>query len=43
MRCDEEYILMNMEVPLPKFDGVQGAEDIWRITSEDMANYEKIF
>ena len=42
MRCDEEYIVMNMNVALPTFEGVQGATDIWRITAEDMGNYEKI-
>jgi hypothetical protein len=43
MQTNEEYIITNVEVALPKFEGMQGAEDIWRITAEDMQNYEKVF
>jgi len=43
MQTNEEYIITNVEVALPKFEGIQGAEDIWRITAEDMQNYEKVF
>ena len=48
MSCNEEYILMDVEVGLPKFQGIDtiqknASDEVWRITTEDRQNYEKIF
>jgi hypothetical protein len=48
MSCNEEYILMDVEVGLPKFEGIdnnkaQDNDEVWRITAEDRINYEKVF